>query len=188
MDVSLKDKKIILGITGSIAAYKSCELVRKLVSLGNEVITMVTRHALEFVTPLTLKTLSGHDVMEEFRDEHMFSGIHHIDLAHWADMVLICPATANIIGKASCGIADDLVTTVILSTRAPVIFAPAMNNQMYENKIVQKNLQTLKDAGHTVIEPGSGPLACGYDGIGRLAELESILTTLADAANHHGRT
>ncbi|MDP3980206.1 MAG: bifunctional phosphopantothenoylcysteine decarboxylase/phosphopantothenate--cysteine ligase CoaBC, partial [Chlamydiota bacterium] len=185
MGASLNGKKIIVGITGSIAAYKTCELIRKFVSSGNEVVTMVTRHALEFITPLTLKTLSGHDVMKEIYDEHMFSGVHHIDLAHWADLVLICPATANIIGKASCAIADDLVTTVILSTRAPVIFAPAMNNQMYENKIVQSNLQKIKDAGHYIIEPDSGFLACGYEGIGRLADSDRIITMVADIANRH---
>lgn len=176
----IEGKKVLVGISGSIAAYKSCELIRKLVSAGSEVFVMVTRHALEFVTPLTLETLSGHPVIKDLYDEKEFSGIHHVSVAHWADVVLVAPATANIIAKAACGLADDIVSTVILSTKAPIIFAPAMNDQMYENKIFQRNLQTLVHSGYHIADSEKGYLACGYEGVGRLTNIENILSLVND--------
>ena len=177
----MKDrKKIVVGITGSIAAYKACELVRSLISGGFEVLVVVTQNALQFVTPLTLKTLSGRHVVKDMFDEIEFSGINHISVAHWADLLIICPATANILGKAACGIADDVLSTLILSTKKPIVFAPAMNANMYENKILQRNLETLRRAGCYMIEPETGYLACGDEGVGRLASIDKIVSIVND--------
>ena len=174
----LLDKKILLGITGSIAAYKSCELVRLLITEGASVYVMLSQNALQFVTPLTLRTLSGHPVIQSIFDEADFSNIMHVQAAHWADAVLIAPATANVIGKTASGIADDVITTAVMATQAPIIFAPAMNDQMYENKIYQENEAKLKKLGYHFVQPESGYLACGYEGMGRLASLDSIMSTL----------
>ncbi|MBI1871226.1 MAG: bifunctional phosphopantothenoylcysteine decarboxylase/phosphopantothenate--cysteine ligase CoaBC [Chlamydiae bacterium] len=172
---TLKGKKILVGICGSIAAYKSCELIRTLVTEGASVYVLLTQHALHFVTPLTLKTLSGHSVIQSVLDEEDFASMMHTQMAHWADLVVVAPATANIIGKVASGIADDVITTTMMATRKPVIFAPAMNDQMYENPIVQENIQKLKSHGYFFVNPEVGYLACGYEGVGRLASLEAIL-------------
>lgn len=174
----LDGKKILLGITGSIAAYKSCELVRLFITEGASVYVMLSHNAPQFVTPLTLKTLSGHPVIQSIFDEADFSSIMHVQAAHWADVIVIAPATANVIGKTACGIADDVITTAVMATKAPVIFAPAMNDQMYENKIYQENEAKLKKLGYHFVRPESGYLACGYEGIGRLASLDSIMAVL----------
>jgi phosphopantothenoylcysteine decarboxylase/phosphopantothenate--cysteine ligase len=173
--ISLADKKILLGICGSIAAYKSCELIRMLVSEGARVYVLLTKNALNFVTPLTLKTLSGHSVIKDIFDEEEFSNIMHVQIAHWADLIVVAPATANMIGKVASGIADDVISTTIMATRAPVIFAPAMNDQMYENKIYRANEEKLKALGYHFVQPETGYLACGYEGVGRLASMEQIL-------------
>ena len=179
----LKDKKIVLGVTGGIAAYKAAELVRELVRRGANVRVIMTDHACRFVTPLTFETLSGNPVATDlFRAPGNFE-IGHIALAEFAELVVIAPATANLIGKMAAGLADDLLTTVLLATEAPVLLCPAMNAKMYANPVVQENLAGLVSRGHAVLEPGYGELACRAEGQGRLAEpleiaeeIESILT------------
>lgn len=177
--ITLKDKHILFGISGSIAAYKSCEIIRGLVTAGARVYVLATKNALNFVTPLTLRTLSGNPVIQDIFDEAEFSNIMHIQIAHWADLIVVAPATANIIGKVANGIADDVVSTTILATKASVIFAPAMNDQMYENPIYQENEKKLKRHGYHFVHPEYGELACGYEGIGRLAEADQILTRIS---------
>lgn len=171
----LKDKKIILGITGGIAAYKACDILRKLKKLGAQVIVVMTENAKKFITPLTLETLSGNEVVTEMFPERRFVGVRHVDLAGWADLILIAPATANIIGKIRSGIADDILTTIVISSKAPVLIAPAMNVNMYENPIFQENLSYLQKLGYKFVEPEVGELASGIVGKGRLAEPEIIV-------------
>lgn len=171
----LSGKKIILGVTGGIAVYKSCEIVRKLISLNAEVIVIMTRSAQKFVTPLTFETLSGREVVTEMFPENKFVGTHHISLAQWADLILIAPATANLIGKIRGGISDDILTTVIISARSPIVIAPAMNVKMYENPIIQENIAHLKKLEYKFIDPDVGDLACREEGQGRLAEPEKIV-------------
>ncbi|MBN2437706.1 MAG: bifunctional phosphopantothenoylcysteine decarboxylase/phosphopantothenate--cysteine ligase CoaBC [Deltaproteobacteria bacterium] len=179
----LKGKKIVLGVTGGIAAYKAAELVRELVRRGANVRVIMTDNACRFVTPLTFEILSGNPVATDlFRATGNFE-IGHIALAEFAEMVVIAPATANLIGRMAAGLADDLLTTVLLATEAPVLLCPAMNDKMYANSAVQENLSRLVSRGHAVLEPGYGELACRAEGQGRLAEpleiveeIESILT------------
>jgi len=171
----LKDKKIIVGITGGIAAYKTCEIVRRLKKLGAQVIVIMTQNAQKFITPLTLETLSENEVVTEMFPEKRMVGVRHVNLANWADLILIAPATANIIGKIKAGIADDILSTVLISTKSPILIAPAMNVNMYENRIFQENMEYLKKLGYHFIEPGTGALACGT-GKGRLPELELIVS------------
>ncbi|HTR61955.1 MAG TPA: bifunctional phosphopantothenoylcysteine decarboxylase/phosphopantothenate--cysteine ligase CoaBC [Candidatus Binataceae bacterium] len=166
----LKDKTILLGVTGGIAAYKAAEITRLLVQRGAKVRVMMTRNAREFITPLTLQTLSQNPVATDTFSLTEESEIGHIRLADSADAVLIAPATADVLAKAATGIADDIVTTVLLATQARVAFAPAMNVHMYAHPAVQQNLATLKGRGVTIIEPGEGDLACGYEGKGRLED------------------
>jgi phosphopantothenoylcysteine decarboxylase/phosphopantothenate--cysteine ligase len=170
----LKGKKIILGIGGGISAYKSAEVCRRLKKSGAEVQVVMTQAGTKFITPLTMETLSGNEVVAEMFPQHRMVGTRHVNLAQWADLVLVAPATYNLIGKISCGMADDILTTVISSTRAPVILAPAMNVNMYENPICQQNIEKLKKSGYRFIEPGVGDLACGDVGRGRMAEPEEI--------------
>ncbi|MEN6464478.1 MAG: bifunctional phosphopantothenoylcysteine decarboxylase/phosphopantothenate--cysteine ligase CoaBC [Syntrophaceae bacterium] len=171
----LKDKKIILGITGGIAAYKAAELTRALVKKGAQVKVIMTRNAQEFITPLTLQTLSNNPVYTEMFALVENSGIGHISLADFAELVIVAPATANIIGKVAGGLADDLLSTTIMATKAPVIFCPAMNTNMYSNEIVRANIVKLAYEGYNFVEPASGELACGTWGSGRLAEIEDII-------------
>lgn len=166
---------IVVGVTGGIACYKAVELVRLLVKGGFKVRVIMTRGALEFVTPLTFQTLSGHPVATETFDLTQESQIGHINLADSADVFIIAPATANVIGKIAAGIADDLLTTVLMATQAPVLIAPAMNIHMYENPILQENLRKLRRIGYHVLEPAEGYLACGYEGKGRLPDPEKIV-------------
>ena len=166
--------RIVLGVSGGIACYKAVELVRLLVKAGFSVQVIMTRGAMEFVTPLTFQTLSGNPVATETFNLTQESEIGHINLADSADLFVIAPATANIIGKIANGIADDLLTTVIMATQAPVLLAPAMNIHMYENPIVQENLRKLGRVGYHLLEPAEGFLACGYEGKGRLADPEKI--------------
>jgi len=170
----LSDKKIIVGITGGIAAYKACQIVRRLKKLGAQVIVVMTESAQKFVTPLTFETLSENAVVTEMFPERKVVGVRHINLAQWADLILIAPATANVIGKVRAGIADDILTTVVISTRSPVMFAPSMNVNMWENHIFQGNMEYLKNLGYLFIEPETGDLACGT-GKGRLPEPEFIV-------------
>lgn len=177
----LKGKKILLCVTGGIAVFKAAALTSKLTQAGALVKVMMSESAMKFVTPLTFQALSRHDVYTDTFDERDSAVIAHIDLADWADVVLVAPATANCIGKLAGGIADDMITTTLLATTAPVWIAPAMNVHMYENKIVQKNMMTLKTLGYTFIEPGEGFLACGYVAKGRLEEPKAIIGRLEEA-------
>ena len=168
-------KTVVLGVTGGIACYKAVELTRLLVKDGFRVQVVMTHGAMEFITPLTFQTLSGQPVASEAFNLTQESEIGHINVADSADLFVIAPATANIIGKIAAGIADDLLTTVLMATRAPVLIAPAMNIHMYANPILQENLRKLRRAGYYLMEPADGYLACGYEGKGRLPEPEIIL-------------
>ncbi|WP_299087045.1 bifunctional phosphopantothenoylcysteine decarboxylase/phosphopantothenate--cysteine ligase CoaBC [uncultured Metabacillus sp.] len=171
-------KKILLCVSGGIAVYKACILTSKLVQAGAEVKVIMTNSAMEFVSPLTFQALSRNDVFFDTFDEKNSKVIAHIDLADWADIVLIAPATANTIGKLANGIADDMLTTTLLATTAKVWIAPAMNVHMYDHPAVKKNIKTLFDYGYQFIEPSEGFLACGYVGKGRLEEPEKIIALL----------
>jgi len=166
----LKDKTIVVGVCGGIAAYKAAELVRLLVTRGAHVRVMMTLNAAEFITPLTLQTLSLNPVATETFSLTQESEIGHIRLADSAEAIVIAPATANLLAKAAAGIGDDIVTTVMLAARCPLAFAPAMNVHMYEHPTVTENLAKLRARGATIIEPGAGALACGYEGKGRLID------------------
>lgn len=167
--------KIVLAITGGIAAYKSALLARLLVKEGFEVRVIMTQGAQQFITPLTLQALTGNEVHTELLDTHAELGMGHIELAKWADLVLIAPASANTLARLAMGMADDLLATVCLATTAPVMVAPAMNQQMWAHPAVQLNVQTLSDMGYEMIEPDSGVQACGDVGAGRLPEPEILL-------------
>lgn len=171
----IKTKMVILGVTGGIACYKAVECTRLLVQAGFAVHVIMTRGAMEFVTPLTFQTLSGRPVASETFNLTQESEIGHINLADSADLFVIAPATANFIGKVAAGIADDLLTTVLMATRSPVLIVPAMNIHMYANPILQENLRKLRRFGYHLMEPADGYLACGYEGKGRLPEPEKIL-------------
>lgn len=175
----LKNKTVVLGVTGGIDAYKSAELVRSCVPAGAHVHVMMTRAANEFITPLTLQTLSGHPVHSELFDLTQEQEIGHISLADRADIIVIAPATADIIAKTAHGICDDLITTVLCATRAPILFAPAMNVHMWENSITQENIKKLQKHGYRFMEPATGDLACGYTGKGRLPDPQKILETIS---------
>ncbi|OBX82885.1 bifunctional phosphopantothenoylcysteine decarboxylase/phosphopantothenate--cysteine ligase CoaBC [Moraxella nonliquefaciens] len=174
---------ILLAITGGISAYKSAVLARLLIKAGCTVRVMMTDGACEFITPLTLQALTGNEVHTKLLDDEAERGMGHIELAKWADMVVIAPASANTIGRLAGGLADNLVTTVALATTAPIVIAPAMNQAMYAHAIVQDNLAKLTRFGYTVLTPDSGEQACGDVGAGRLPEpddlCERILTLLA---------
>lgn len=171
-------RTIVLGITGGIAAYKAAELTSMLVKRGFTVHVIMTRAATEFITPLTLQTISQNPVHLTMFDPPKDWEIEHISLAACADLILVAPATANLIGKMAAGLADDLLSTTILATKAPVLIAPAMNVGMYENVILQRNLRLLRDAGYRFVEPAVGRLACGVSGKGRLADLDQILAAV----------
>jgi phosphopantothenoylcysteine decarboxylase / phosphopantothenate---cysteine ligase len=173
--MNLHDRSVVLGVTGGIAAYKSAELVRALRQRGATVRVIMTRGAQQFITPLTLQTLSGHPVSTDLWDLTQESQIGHIDLADGAEVLLIAPATANVIAKLANGIADDLLTTVALATRAKLVIAPAMNVHMLASAVVQENLQRLRTRGVRVIAPDSGSLACGYEGQGRLPDADVLI-------------
>jgi phosphopantothenoylcysteine decarboxylase / phosphopantothenate---cysteine ligase len=171
----LRGKRIILGVTGGIAAYKAAELASKLTQLGASVHAILTSHACEFITPLTFRSLTGNPALTGLFDEPRDTGMAHIDLPTSADLLLIAPATANIIGKIAHGIADDWLSTAAMVVRCPVIIAPAMNCNMYTNPVVTDNIERLKTLGHVFVDPDSGHLACGIEGVGRLADPNDIL-------------
>lgn len=173
-----KNLNIVVGIAGGIAAYKACEIVSYLKKKGANIDVIMTKNACEFITPLTLETLSKNKVISDMFERPDYIDINHISLAKKADLFLIVPATANIIGKVANGIADDMLSTTIMATQAPVIFAPAMNDGMFQNPIVQSNLEKLKNFSYKIIEPSVGHLACGYDAIGKLPETEEIIDYL----------
>jgi phosphopantothenoylcysteine decarboxylase/phosphopantothenate--cysteine ligase len=182
---TLKDKKIVLGVCGGIAAYKAAELVRLLTRGGAQVQVMMSRNAAEFITPLTLQTLSANPVATETFSLTQESEIGHIRLADSADAIVIAPATADVIAKAAVGIADDIVTTVLLAAQCPTAFAPAMNVHMYAHPTVGENLARLRERGATIIEPASGELACGYEGKGRLVEPAAIVEEVERMLSPH---
>jgi len=167
--------KILLGITGSIACYKACELVRRFVKKNYEVKVVMTHHALSFIHPQTFQTLSGHPVYTELLSSTQREELLHIRLCEWGEVFLIAPATANIIGKMASGIADDLLSTLCLSFPGPIVVAPAMDAQMWENPVVKENVDKLKKRGVIFVGPEEGELASGRKGKGRLADLEKII-------------
>ena len=168
-------KCVVLGVTGGIAAYKACEILRLLQKRGMDVFVVMTKNATRFVAPLTFETLSGHPVAVDTFERPATWEVEHIALAKRADLFLIAPATANIIAKMACGIADDMLSTTVLATRAPVMIAPAMNTGMWENPATQDNLRTLMARGVRVVAPASGHLACGDSGAGKLEDVEVIV-------------
>ena len=171
----LENKNILLGIAGSIAAYKGASIARELVKHGADVRVCLTKSGAEFITAATFRSLTGNPVITNMFDVPSGHDIAHISWARWADLFLIAPATANIIGKAANGIADDYLSTTIMSCEAPVLFAPAMNTSMYENPIFKENVRKLIEYGYKFIVPESGFLACGESGTGRLADLNHIM-------------
>ncbi len=173
--MALKSKDIILGVTGSIAAYKACDIIRRLQDHGYRVSVVMTKEAERFVTPLTLESLSGGKVYRDmFADAESWQ-MNHIRLAEKSAIFLIAPATANIIGKIANGIADDLLSCLAMTTQAKILIAPAMNTQMYHNKILQSNIKKLQGFGVDFIFPVEGKLACGTTGDGHLADVEDIV-------------
>ncbi|MCH7619033.1 MAG: bifunctional phosphopantothenoylcysteine decarboxylase/phosphopantothenate--cysteine ligase CoaBC [Candidatus Marinimicrobia bacterium] len=177
--MKLAGRNIILGVTGGIAIYKSASLLRKLrVEEGADVQVIMTASALKFMTPLIFETFSGKPVWTNLFSDSEMVGVRHVDISKWADAVLICPATANIIGKAANGIADDLLSTVICDAGTKSVFAAAMESGMYNNPVVKENVKRLKDAGFGFIEPETGALASGAEGIGRLADEDTIIQAL----------
>ncbi|WP_226578598.1 bifunctional phosphopantothenoylcysteine decarboxylase/phosphopantothenate--cysteine ligase CoaBC [Halobacillus litoralis] len=181
----LKGKKIVLGVSGGIAAYKAAALTSKLVQAGAFVKVIMTESARQFVAPTTFQALSRQPVYTDTFDEQDASQIQHIDVADWADLFLIAPATANTIGKLAGGLADDMLSTTLLATEAPVYIAPAMNVHMYSHPAVMNNMKKLDGWGFRFIEPGEGYLACGYVGKGRLEEPESIVRVLENEGRKH---
>jgi phosphopantothenoylcysteine decarboxylase / phosphopantothenate---cysteine ligase len=171
----LNGKKILLCVTGGIAVYKGAALTSKLTQAGAEVKVILSESAAKFVTPLTFQALSRSEVYTDTFDEKNPENIAHIHLADWADLIIVAPATANIIGKLANGIADNMISTTLLAATAPVWIAPAMNVHMYSHPAVKKNMDTLRSFGYDFIEPGEGYLACGYTGKGRLEEPETIV-------------
>jgi len=183
----LKGKKIILGITGSIAAYKSASLVRLLVKEGADVHVIMTPYSKEFITPLTLSTLSGKPVLSDFYDKKDGSWNSHVDLGTWADIMLVAPATANTMSKMASGQADNLLVATYLSARCPVAIAPAMDLDMLRHPSTARNLDILRSFGNHIIEPATGELASGLEGKGRMEEPEKIFEWLADFFKKKGR-
>ena len=170
-----KQKNIILGVTASIAIYKACDIVRRLKDENLSVNVVMTKEAGELIKPIVFSSLSGNKVYSGLFDTPETWEIEHVSLAEASDLVLVAPATANIIGKIACGVCDDLLTCIICATKAPVLIAPAMNENMYKNKIVQGNIEKLKSLGYRFVEPRRGELACGKLGIGCLAEVDAIV-------------
>ena len=176
----LKGKKIVLGITGSIAAYKSCLIIRELIKSGAEVQVVITPAGKEFITPITLSALTHKPVVSEFFSQKDGTWNSHVDLGLWADAMVIAPCTAATLGKMANGVADNMLITTYLSMKAPVFIAPAMDLDMYKHPSTQKNIETLRSFGNHIIEPGSGFLASGLEGKGRMEEPKNIVKALAD--------
>ena len=174
MSSEMKKPCVVLGVTGGIAVYKACELLRLLQKRGIDVFVVMTQNACRFVAPLTFETLSGHPVAVDTFDRPQTWEVEHIALAKRADLFLIAPATANIMGKMACGIADDMLSTTVMATRAPVLVAPAMNTGMWENAAVQQNVKMLRARGVEIVAPVSGHLACGDNGAGKLEDVAVI--------------
>ncbi|MGB0937691.1 MAG: bifunctional phosphopantothenoylcysteine decarboxylase/phosphopantothenate--cysteine ligase CoaBC [Colwellia sp.] len=177
----LQDKNIVLGISGGIAAYKTPELVRRLKDNGANVRVVMTNAAKAFITPLTLQAVSGYQVSDSLLDEQAELGMGHIELAKWADLILIAPATADVIARITAGMANDLLTTLCLATSAPIAIAPAMNQQMWHASITQENIERLQQRGISIWGPGSGEQACGDIGYGRMLEADELATLTIDS-------
>lgn len=188
----LNGKNIVLGVSGGIAAYKACELTSRLKKLNANIDVIMTKSAAEFVTPLTFQSLSLNQVVTDMFDKPKYWEIEHISLAKKADIIVIAPATANVIGKLANGIADDMLTTTVMASKSIKLIAPAMNTNMYENPVVQRNIETLKQLGYIFVEPGEGRLACGDVGKGKMAEpeviQEAILELLMPKRDLEGKT
>ena len=179
---SLSDKNIIVAVTGSIAAYKSADLVRRLRDVGAEIRVVMTKAACEFITPLTLQTLSGHPVAIELLDADQESAMGHITLARWADWILVAPASADSIARLAQGRSDDLLSALCLASESPLALAPAMNNKMWDSQATQDNLKILRQRGAQILGPASGDQACGEQGEGRLLEPMEIVFEMAQLA------
>ncbi len=180
---SLEGKNVVLGVTGGIAAYKACELTSRLRKAGAQVYVIMTKNACQFVAPLTFETLSNHPVVTDTFARPDTWEVEHIALAKRADVFVIAPATANILAKMACGIADDMLSTTVLATKAPVLLAPAMNTGMWTAAATQANLKTLQERGIQFVGPDSGILACGDEGAGRMSEPETIVAAICDRLN-----
>lgn len=176
----LSGKNIVIGVSGGIAAYKAADIVSRLKKLGASVYVIMTKNSTEFITPLTFQSLSQNYVVTDMFEDPKTWDVEHIALAKRADLFLIAPATANVIGKMANGISDDMLTTTVMATEAPVYLAPAMNTKMYENKIVQDNIQKLISYGYHFIDPAAGRLACGDVGAGKLAPTEEIVQVVVN--------
>ena len=185
--MSFQYKNVILGVSGGIAAYKSPEIVRRLIDHGADVHVVMTAGACEFVRPLVFQAVSGNEVHTDLLDDQAEAGMGHIEFARWADIVLIAPATANTLAKMAAGLADDLLSTLCLATRAPVAVAPAMNSAMWEHPATLSNMQVLQDRGVAVLGPGVGSQACGETGAGRMWEPDDIVEYL-QTQSLHGRS
>jgi phosphopantothenoylcysteine decarboxylase/phosphopantothenate--cysteine ligase len=179
--MKLANKRIVLGVTGGIAAYKSADLVRRLRDAGAEVRVVMSRGAMAFITPLTFQAVSGNPVHTDLLDEKAEAGMGHIELARWADQVLVAPATANFMARLAHGMAEDLLSTLCLATSAPLVIAPAMNQQMWSNVATQANRDLLMERGIRLIGPASGSQACGETGPGRMVEPAELVEALAPA-------
>jgi len=177
----LDGRRIVVGVTGGIAAYKAAELVSTLRQRGAAVTVVMTDAAQQFVTPLTFESLSGNRVVTGMFSDRSPYVMGHIALCDWADALVIAPATANVIGKFAAGLADDALTTTVISAQAPILLAPAMNDQMYKNPVVQANLAHLRELGFAIVGPAKGWLACGRIGEGRMADVADILKALEAA-------
>ena len=177
---TLPMSRILLGVTGSIAAYKAADIASQLTKAGHSVTCILTKEALEFVTPLVLRTLSKNPVISDLFAEKEGWQPGHIQLADDADLFLIAPATANVLAAMANGFAHDALTAIALATRAPILIAPAMNGKMWQHPATLKNVETLRGYGAQFIDPAEGLLACGYEGVGRLAEVDTIIQAVAD--------
>src|SRR5690349_21950757 len=176
--MSLRDKDLILGVTGSIAAFKAVYLLRELTRLGARVTVVTTAHAEKFIGPLTFRTLSGRPVLSDLFDPQSADAVEHVALAERAHAVVVAPATANVLAKAAHGIADDFLTTLLLAARAPVLMVPAMDGGMWDHAAVTANVATLRRRGIAVLEPDTGALASGLSGKGRFPEIDEIVEAL----------
>jgi phosphopantothenoylcysteine decarboxylase/phosphopantothenate--cysteine ligase len=182
----LNNKTVVLGVTGSIAAYKAADLASKLTQAGARVEVIMTESATEFLAPLTFRNITGRPVVTSMFDLTSEYSVEHVALAEAADTVVIAPATANIIAKLACGISDDMLSCTVLATKAPVIVGPAMNVNMYENQVTQQNISKLKDRGFTFVGPDYGRLASGKKGLGRLVDVEEILVAVCQVLGKNG--
>ena len=170
-----RPKKIVLGVTGSIAAYKSCDIINSLRKLGYEVKVIMSPDAGHFITPLTLQALSSNEVVADMFKVPQQWDACHVSLAAWADLILIAPASADMISKLACGLANCIISATTLASKAKILIAPAMNDNMYKHKAIQENITRLKKFGYKFIGPKKGHLACGYEGIGHIADTEDIV-------------